>query len=126
MYYIGLIVLVNIRFQSKLMVFLVKTNCCWPTHFGNKQYLRDTSECVDGIATFMGKESLENGVYLVVLPKKNYFEILISKEEDQTQYVFHTDTLLNPNTMKTEGSLENKLFFEFNSFAIIQGKNALQ
>lgn len=114
--------------QYKISVIIDGLSCedelLLANHFGNKQYLRDTSECVDGIATFMGKESLENGVYLVVLPKKNYFEILISKEEDQTQYVFHTDTLLNPNTMKTEGSLENKLFFEFNSFAIIQGKNA--
>ena len=42
-------------------------------HFGDKQYLRDTSECVNGIATFRGDETLENGVYLVVLPKKNYF-----------------------------------------------------
>ena len=58
-------------------------------HFGDKQYLRDTSECVNGIATFRGSESLQNGVYLVVLPKKNYFEILISKNEDQTNYFFH-------------------------------------
>ena len=40
-------------------------------HFGDKQYLRDTSECVNGIATFRGDESLQNGVYLIVLPKKS-------------------------------------------------------
>ncbi|MDG1755855.1 MAG: TlpA disulfide reductase family protein [Bacteroidia bacterium] len=93
-------------------------------HFGDKQYLRDTSECVNGIATFRGSESLQNGVYLVVLPKKNYFEILISKNEDQTNYFFHTDTTLSPPKMVIKGSEENELFFDFNAFAIVQGTKA--
>jgi thiol-disulfide isomerase/thioredoxin len=92
--------------------------------FGDKQYLRDTSECVNGIATFRGDESLQNGVYLIVLPKKNYFEILISKNEDQTNYFFHTDTTLSPKKMIVEGSKENELFFEFNNFAIVEGNKA--
>ena len=93
-------------------------------HFGDKQYLRDTSECVNGIATFRGDETLENGVYLVVLPKKNYFEILISQDEDQTKYSFQTDTTLSPKKMVVEGSKENELFFGFNAFAIVQGNKA--
>ena len=93
-------------------------------HFGDKQYLRDTSVCVNGIATFRGDETLENGVYLVVLPKKNYFEILISQDEDQTKYSFQTDTTLSPKKMVVEGSKENELFFGFNAFAIVQGNKA--
>jgi thiol-disulfide isomerase/thioredoxin len=93
-------------------------------HFGDKQYLRDTSECVDGVAKFIGDETLENGVYLVVLPKKNYFEILISEDEDQMKYSFHTDTTLSPKKMIVEGSKENELFFDFNAFAIVQGNKA--
>ena len=93
-------------------------------HFGDKQYLRDTSVCVNGITTFRGDETLENGVYLVVLPKKNYFEILISQDEDQTKYSFQTDTTLSPKKMVVEGSKENELFFGFNAFAIVQGNKA--
>ena len=40
-------------------------------HFGDKQYLKDTSECSNGVFHFRGDEKLESGVYLVVLPKKN-------------------------------------------------------
>ncbi|MEJ6786703.1 MAG: DUF4369 domain-containing protein, partial [Bacteroidota bacterium] len=65
-------------------------------HFGNKQYLKDTSECSNGVFHFKGKEKLATGVYLVVLPGKNYFEILVSKDEDQTKYFFQTDTTIKP------------------------------
>ncbi|PCJ66926.1 MAG: hypothetical protein COA58_05595 [Bacteroidetes bacterium] len=89
-------------------------------HFGDKQYLKDTSECINGTFHFKGDENLNTGVYLVVLPKKNYFEILISNKEDQTKYVFSTDTTIRPDVTTTQGSLENKLFLEFNRFAVSQ------
>jgi thiol-disulfide isomerase/thioredoxin len=87
-------------------------------HFGDKQYLRDTSECKNGTFHFTGDTKLESGVYLVVLPKKNYFEILVSSDENQMKYSFITDTTLNPKIMKTGGSKENELFFVFNRFAM--------
>lgn len=87
-------------------------------HFGNKQYLRDTSECENGTFHFRGDTKLESGVYLVVLPKKNYFEILVSSDENQMKYSFTTDTTLKPGVMKVIGSKENDLFYEFNRFAI--------
>lgn len=89
-------------------------------HFGNKQYLKDTAKCINGIFHFKGDQKLESGVYLVVLPQKNYFEILISKEEDQLKYAFDTDTSLLPDKMTVRGSQENKLFFDFNRFAVEQ------
>ena len=42
-------------------------------HFGDKQYLKDTSEYINGTFYFKGDKKLKTGVYLVVLPKKNYF-----------------------------------------------------
>lgn len=93
-------------------------------HFGDKQYLKDTSECSQGVFRFRGDETLESGVYLVVLPKKNYFEILISEDEDQMKYSFVADTTLKPERMKTAGSVENKLFLEFNQFAVTQSLKA--
>ncbi|NNJ54794.1 MAG: hypothetical protein HKP14_01605, partial [Bacteroidia bacterium] len=67
-------------------------------HFADKQYLRDTSVCENGVFHFRGDEKLESGVYLAVLPNKNYFEFLISNDEDQTKYYFETDTLLDPSS----------------------------
>ncbi len=89
-------------------------------HFGNKQYLKDTAECTNGVFHFRGDQKLESGVYLVVLPQKNYFEILVSKDENQLNYSFATDTSLLPDKMTVSGSQENELFFEFNRFAVAQ------
>ena len=90
-------------------------------HFGDKQYLRDTSECKNGVFHFTGREKLKTGVYLVVLPKKNYFEILVSTDENQMKYAFTTDTTLSPKITTSKGSKENELFFEFNKLAVEQG-----
>jgi thiol-disulfide isomerase/thioredoxin len=88
-------------------------------HFGDKQYLRDTSECNNGIFHFRGDTKLESGVYIVVLPNKTkHFEFLVSSEENQMKYSIITDTTLKPKMMKVSGSDENKLFFEFNRFAV--------
>lgn len=90
-------------------------------HFGDKQYLRDTAECESGVFHFRGDKRLESGVYLVVLPQKNYFEVLVSANEDQTKYYFEADTSLKQEKMVTRGSEENKQFFEFNKYASEQG-----
>jgi len=87
-------------------------------HFGDKQYLRDTSGCKNGVFHFRGDTKLESGVYLVVLPKKNWFEILVSSEENQMKYSFITDTTLKPEMTKVSGSKENELFFDFKRFAM--------
>lgn len=93
-------------------------------HFGSKQYLKDTAECQNGYFHFKGEESLNTGVYLVVLPKKNYMEFLVSSEEDQTKYYIELDTSLSPSKVETSGSKENELFLGFNKFASSQGKKA--
>jgi len=89
-------------------------------HFGNKQYIKDTSECSNGVFHFRGKEKLATGLYLVVLPKKNYFEILVSKNEDQTKYFFQTDTSTKPAVTTVRGSKENGIFLDFNQYAVKQ------
>jgi thiol-disulfide isomerase/thioredoxin len=93
-------------------------------HFADKQYLRDTSECINGVFHFKGNKTLESGVYLVVLPDKNYFEFLVSKDENQNTYYFETDTLLNVKKLITKGSVENELFHNFNVYASDRGYEA--
>lgn len=93
-------------------------------HFGNKQYLKDTAECENGVFHFRGDETLKSGVYLIVLPKKNYMEILVSAKEDQTKYVFNLDTSLDVRQAETGGSLENDIFLAFNKYAVKQSRQA--
>lgn len=93
-------------------------------HFADKQYLRDTSECENGVFHFKGDEPLETGVYLIVLPDKNYVEVLMSEKEDQTQYYFEGDTALNIEDFKVSGSKENEEFLKFNIYAREMGLKA--
>ena len=121
---IGVLFCINSYAQYDISVKIDGLSCndelLLANHFGDKQYLKDTSECVNGTFHFKGDESLSSGVYLVVLPKKNYFEILISENEDQMKYSFVTDTTIKPDITTTTGSLENELFLDFNRLAVSQ------
>ena len=82
-------------------------------HFADKMYADDTA-FVDknGWAQFTGNKKLDGGIYVVIIPslKRRYFEFLM----DETQQItFETDTVDLIKNMKTTGSLENKLFFDW-------------
>src|SRR3982751_4173228 len=73
------------------IVGLKDTICYLGNHYGEKQYVRDTMR-VDhnGWVEFKGKEELPGGIYLVVMPNKTYFEILVTAEEQK--FTIETDT----------------------------------
>ncbi|NSW94312.1 MAG: redoxin domain-containing protein, partial [Bacteroidales bacterium] len=80
-------------------------------HFGDKQYIKDTLTLdASGYGVFSGNEKLPQGIYLLVLPGKKYFEILMG--EDQ---VFSISFSWNDyfNTLKFKGSEENNAFIEY-------------
>jgi thiol-disulfide isomerase/thioredoxin len=83
-------------------------------HFGNKKYVRDTIKLdYSGNGTFSGKEDLPGGIYLIVLPGMNYFEILVS---DSQQFGIET-TVSDPlNNLKVYNSPENILFNHYQRF----------
>ena len=91
------------------------TVCYMGNHYGNKQYVKDTTRVdKDGNFTFTGKEKLPGGIYLIVPPNKKYFELLIDKEQN---FSFETDT--SPNNianMKIKGSEENIQYYKFQKF----------
>ena len=63
------------------IVGLKDTVCYLGNHYGDKQYIRDTVRIDhNGWAEFNGKEELPGGIYLVVMPNKTYFEILVTAE----------------------------------------------
>ncbi len=94
---------------------LSDTICYLGNHFGDKQYVRDTVKVdKDGWALFKGKDSLAGGIYLVVLPSKTYFEMIVNEQK----FTLETDTLDFIKNMKITGSLENKLFNAHQQFII--------
>jgi peroxiredoxin len=82
-------------------------------HFADKLFADDTL-LVDknGFGVFTGKKKLDGGIYVVIIPslKRKYFEFLM---DDAQQISLETDTVDFVKDMKTSGSSENKLFFEW-------------
>ena len=87
---------------------------------GEKQYVQDSSICKNGIFHFAGNNNLPTGNYVVILPDQRFFDIIVSENEDQTKYVFRTDTNLYADDIQVEGSMENKVFLGLRAFSALQ------
>jgi len=83
-------------------------------YFGDKTYVSDTTKLdSNGKGTFTGDTLLEQGVYIVILPSKKYFDIIVG--EDQNFYVeTSSDNILSD--LKVKGSEENESFKNFRKF----------
>jgi thiol-disulfide isomerase/thioredoxin len=80
-------------------------------HLGDKQYLKDTLKLDrKGYGRISGKEKLQQGIYMIVLPGKKYFEILMSADQHFALYCSYRDYF---NTLKFDGSEENSAFVEY-------------
>jgi hypothetical protein len=80
-------------------------------HLGDKQYIKDTVRLDKaGHVIVVGKEVLPQGIYMIVLPGKKYFEILISKDQYFALNCSYIDYF---NTLKFTGSDENSAFVEY-------------
>ena len=91
-------------------------------HYGNKQFIKDTIQLDEnGQGTFKGKESLQQGIYLVITPKKKYFEILAG--EDQ-HFSLKTNVNNFVNTLEFQGSEINQAFNEYQKFMMKQNQKS--
>lgn len=83
-------------------------------YFADKQYVKDTIVLdANGRGAFKGTDALKGGVYLVVFENRNYFELMIDKE----QHFALVCKKANPiATLKIKGSRENELFLEYVQF----------
>jgi thiol-disulfide isomerase/thioredoxin len=80
-------------------------------HLGDKQYIKDTIKLDNaGQGRVTGNEVLPQGIYMIVLPGRKYFEILISKNQFFSVSCTYTDYF---NTLKFTGSEENSAFVEY-------------
>ena len=80
-------------------------------HLGDKQYIKDTIKLDKaGHGIVMGQETLPQGIYMIVLPGKKYFEILLSKDQRFALNCSYNDYF---KTLKFAGSDENSAFIEY-------------
>ncbi|HVD99591.1 MAG TPA: redoxin domain-containing protein [Cytophagaceae bacterium] len=108
-------------YSIKVKINGLKDSTCYLGHyFGQKQYTPvDTAKADDqGNLTFAKKKTLKEGVYLIIIPG-TYFEVIIGSEQD---IKIETDTSNLIANMKTKGSVENEIFYNFQKFMIEKGQ----
>lgn len=100
---------IKIKFEN-----LKNTECYLGYHFGVNKYVRDTATINDnGICVFRGsKENFPGGVYIVVLPNHEYFELIVN----ECNIYVETDTIDFIDNLKVIVSEENKVFYDYLRF----------
>jgi len=85
-------------------------------HYGNKNFISDTLYTDrSGSVVTEGKEPLPGGVYLLVMPNKNYFEMLIG---DDQKFSVEADASDLINSLRFKGSPENTSFLGYQRLAV--------
>jgi thiol-disulfide isomerase/thioredoxin len=74
-----------------------------------------------GNGIFNGKETLPQGMYLVYLPNKSFFDLLIS---DDQEFFVENDTLDFVNHIVIKGSEENTSFYNYQKYLQKQSRRA--
>jgi len=91
-------------------------------YYGDKTFVKDTAELNNkGEGVFKADTLLSQGVYIVVLPSKNYFDLLIG--EDQ-QFALETTSDDLVKNLKIKGSKENQAFKEYQEFMMKNNKKS--
>lgn len=100
------------RIEVKIDKF--KGDVCYLGYpYGDKKYLADTAEINnEGKFIFEGPKPLDGGLYFIYSPKNLYFDLVVAEPE----FSIETDTLDYIKHMKTVGTLENEVFFNFQQF----------
>lgn len=80
-------------------------------HLGDKQYIQDTTRLDKyGKAVIKGNQDLPQGIYMIVLPGRTYFEILMPEDQVFSISCNYKDYI---NTLKFTGSDENSAFVSY-------------
>ncbi|MCB9262162.1 MAG: DUF5106 domain-containing protein [Flavobacteriales bacterium] len=95
-------------------------SCILAYYYADQNKVVDTAAVKNGKVTYKGDKKLDNGVYIIVLPKRSYIEFLVPKDDQEFEIQF--DTSLAIAGKSAVGSLDNQLFFDFDKFASEQSK----
>jgi peroxiredoxin len=108
-------------YQIRVQIAGVRDSLCYlANYFGDKQYLRDSAYAdASGNVVFEGDTALKGGIYMVVLPGKKYFEVIIDREQHFSVSTVDGDYTAN---MKITGSNDNQLFYGYLKFIGVKSK----
>lgn len=87
-------------------------------YYGDKQYVKDTVQSVNGSFIFQSDEALEAGMYFMLLSDKNFFQLIIDSSQ---VFSFHTSVKDLIGEMKITDSKENTLFYNYQQFTQQKG-----
>jgi hypothetical protein len=92
-------------------------------HLGDKQYINDTLKLDrNGHGIMRGKELLPEGIYMIVLPGRKYFEFLMTGDQHFSISCINSDFF---NTLKFNGSSVNSAFVEYQrKWVLLQQRSA--
>lgn len=91
-------------------------------YYDGKTYVKDTIRLdANGQGSFKGDSLLEQGIYLVVLPTKSYFEILVGNDQEFSVETKSDNVIDN---LEIKGSDENIAFKDFQQFMIKKGSES--
>lgn len=99
-------------YNIKIKIKNLKNKPVILAHYFNKQMIPDDTAFVNanGVGVFKGKKKLPGGMYLLYLPTRNYFDILLDKDQN---FSIENDTVKFLDNMKITGSLDNQLFVDY-------------
>ena len=90
-------------------------------HFGDKEYIRDTTKIdKSGNFVFVREKPYEGGIYMFVTQDKRYFEFLLDKNQNFSIEANDPDFV---TSAKFKTSPENDLFFDYLRFTMKLGKS---
>lgn len=88
--------------------------CLLANYFGNQQYIQDSVKVnANGWFEFKSTKPRDGGIYLIVLPDKTYFEIILDENQ---QFTIETEKDNFVTKMKVTSSTENQYFYEYLNF----------
>lgn len=89
-------------------------------YLADRKYVIDTAHVnKKGIASFNGDKKLEEGLYLVILPNRTFFDLIISSDQD---FALVTDTAYLMMNIKIKDSKENQIFADYQKHMIYNQK----
>ena len=81
----------------------------------------DTTKLVNGVGLFQKDSLLDQGIYVVYLPSKKYFDLLLG---DDQEFSIHSDSKEFVNKLKISGSTESEAFADFQKFMKAKNENS--
>ena len=91
-------------------------------HLGDKQYINDTVKLDKaGNAIIRGTQTLPQGIYMIVLPGRKYFEMLMGQDQQFMVSCSYSDFF---NTLRFSGSEENTAFMDYQRKWILKQQQA--